>query len=57
MNDITKGLIRHTLTIVGGALVSRGLISTEELSTVVGSILTITGTLWSIFEKRKQSNP
>jgi hypothetical protein len=55
MNDTTKGLIRHLLTAGGGVLVSKGVISEADLPTVVGSILTIAGVLWSVLSKRSNT--
>lgn len=45
------GVIRHTLTFVGGLLVMKGLVD-EALSTeIIGGIITLVGSIWSIFDK------
>jgi hypothetical protein len=55
MNEINKGLLRHLLTIAGGVLVHKGVLTSEDLSTVIGSLLTIIGVGWSVFAKKKTS--
>lgn len=46
------GLIRHSLTFVGGILIAKGLI-TESLSfDVIGGIMTLVGSIWSILSKK-----
>jgi hypothetical protein len=45
------GVVRHTLTFVGGLLVMKGIIDEAMTSEIIGGIMTLTGTIWSIFEK------
>lgn len=47
------GIIRHSLTFIGGILVMKGIIDESTLSEVIGGVITLTGTLWSIIEKKK----
>lgn len=47
------GLIRHTLTFVGGLLVAKGLIDETTITEIIGGVITLTGAIWSILEKRK----
>ena len=47
------GIIRHTLTFVGGILIMKGIIDESTLGEVIGGVITLTGTLWSIIEKNK----
>jgi hypothetical protein len=49
-----EGIIRHTLTAVGGVLITKGLIDETILTEVVGAAITITGIVWSIIDKRKK---
>jgi hypothetical protein len=49
-----EGIIRHTLTAVGGVLITKGLIDEAILTEVVGAAITITGIVWSIIDKRKK---
>ena len=51
---IVFGLVRHVLTLVAGALGSKGLIAANEQEVLVGSIIGLSGILWSIFDKRKR---
>jgi len=47
------GLVRHTLTFIGGALVAKGL-ATETISNeLIGAIMTLIGGVWSIIAKTK----
>lgn len=57
MNETLKGLVRHLLTAAGGVLVSKGLITEAELPTIIGSLLTIIGTAWSVANKRSPAPP
>lgn len=46
------GIVRHTLTFVGGLLVMKGLVDEAMVSEIIGGVMTLTGTIWSIFEKK-----
>lgn len=45
-------IIRHTLTFVGGFLVMKGIIDESVIESVIASSLTLTGVIWSIFDKK-----
>lgn len=45
------GLLRHTLTFVGGIYVMRGLMQENLVQEVVGGIITAIGGVWSIIDK------
>lgn len=47
------GIVRHTLTFVGGLLITKGLIDESMLSEVVGALTTLSGVIWSIVAKNK----
>jgi hypothetical protein len=47
------GIIRHTLTFVGGLLVMKGIVDEATVTEVVGGVLTLTGTIWSIVVKNQ----
>jgi len=47
------GLVRHALTIVGGALVAKGFIDEDILAEAIGGVLAIAGVVWSIVDKKK----
>jgi len=45
------GIIRHALTFVGGIFVMRGLVDETVVTEIVGGVITLTGTIWSIVSK------
>lgn len=46
------GIVRHALTFVGGILIMKGII-TEAMSTeVIGGVMSLIGTIWSIKSKK-----
>jgi len=47
------GIIRHTLTFVGGIVVAKGLIDEAIVTDLIGGVLTLTGAIWSIVSKTK----
>jgi hypothetical protein len=55
MKKLTKeqflGIVRHTLTFVGGILLTRGLIDASIVEEISGAVLTLGGALWSVFSK------
>ena len=48
------GIVRHTLTFVGGLLVMKGIADEATITEVVGGIVTLVGAFWSIVEKAKK---
>lgn len=48
------GIIRHTLTFVGGILIIKGLSSEAVINETIGVVITAIGAIWSIV-KNKQS--
>jgi hypothetical protein len=49
-----EGLIRHTLTAVGGAVVMLGLASEGFVTEIIGGVMTAVGFVWSFVEKVKR---
>ncbi len=47
------GIIRHTMTFVGGILIAKGLTDEGMVSEISGAILTLVGSVWSIVVKNK----
>lgn len=47
------GIIRHTLTFVGGILVMSGIVDDAALTEISGAALTLAGGIWSIINKNK----
>ena len=46
------GIIRHTLTFVGGILITRGLLDETMVTELIGGVCTLTGAIWSIVTKK-----
>jgi len=47
------GIARHTLTFVGGILVMKGLIDESTVQEIIGGLITLGGTVWSVIAKAK----
>lgn len=48
------GIVRHALTFIGGAVVTKGLISESQLFEISGAIATLIGSVWSVIDKTKK---
>jgi hypothetical protein len=46
------GIVRHTLTFVGGIVVMKGLVDEATVTEIIGGVMTLTGTIWSIIDKK-----
>ena len=46
------GLVRHTLTFVGGVLIAKGLITEQLTQEIIGGVITITGAIWSLLKNK-----
>jgi hypothetical protein len=46
------GIVRHTLTFVGGILIMKGIIDETIVTEIVGGVVALAGTIWSIFDKK-----
>lgn len=47
------GVVRHTLTFVGGVLIAKGLVDEGMWTELSGSLLTLIGGVWSILSKNQ----
>ncbi len=45
------GIVRHTLTFVGGIIVMKGLVDEATITEIIGGVMTLTGTIWSVIDK------
>lgn len=45
------GIIRHTLTFVGGFLVMKGFADETMVTEIVGSVIALVGAVWSVIVK------
>lgn len=50
--EMIFSVIRHTLTFVGGLLVIKGTIDQDTMEQVVSGVLTLTGLIWGIVDKK-----
>ena len=48
------GIVRHGLTFVGGILVMKGLLDEPIWAEISGSVIALTGGVWSIIDKSKK---
>lgn len=46
------GIIRHGLTFVGGIFIMKGLTDEPMVSEIIGGVMTLTGAIWSIVDKK-----
>ena len=46
------GIVRHTLTFIGGIVIARGLVDETLVTECIGGILTLAGAIWSIIDKK-----
>jgi len=55
MKKLTKeqllGILRHTLTFIGGILIAKGLTDEATATEIIGGVITLTGTIWSVIAK------
>jgi len=49
--DQVLGIIRHTLTFVGGFLVTKGLLEAGLMTEIIGGVVTLVGAVWSVVAK------
>jgi hypothetical protein len=47
------GIVRHGLTFIGGILIMKGVLDESTSEEVIGGIVTLVGTIWSIIDKNK----
>ena len=47
------GIVRHSLTFIGGIVVAKGYIDNSTVTEIVGAVVTFAGTVWSIINKNK----
>ena len=57
VSDILGGIVRHAVTSAGGALVTNGLINSDQLSQIAGALALIAGIAWSVFQKWQAGRP
>jgi hypothetical protein len=48
-----KGFIRHTLTLVGGIIVAKGIVDEQTMMEGVGLAMSVIGYVWSFYDKKQ----
>ena len=51
--EIVLGIIRHTLTFVGGIFITKGIIDASSAQELSGAVITLIGGIWSVIQKQK----
>jgi hypothetical protein len=46
------GIVRHGLTFIGGILIMKGLVDEATSTEIIGGVITLTGTIWSVITKK-----
>jgi len=46
------GLIRHSLTFIGGILIMKGVIDETSFTEISGALISLIGGIWSIIDKK-----
>lgn len=46
------GLLRHVLTFVGGVVIAKGLVDEGQVTELIGGVMTLVGTIWSVWAKK-----
>lgn len=46
------GIIRHTLTFVGGILIIKGIASEGLVNEAIGAVVTAVGAVWSVIKNK-----
>lgn len=50
--DQVLGLVRHVLTFVGGIIIAKGLVDEGQVTELIGGVMTLAGTVWSVWIKK-----
>ena len=50
--EIMLGIVRHSLTFIGGVLVAKGLLDDGIAAEIIGGIMTMVGGIWSVIDKK-----
>ena len=58
LSNMTKeqvfGIIRHSLTFIGGLLIVKGTIDESTLEQIISGVITLTGLVWSVIDKNNK---
>ena len=51
--DHLLGIVRHSMTFIGGLMVAKGMIDEAMIPELTGGLITLVGAIWSIVVKNK----
>jgi hypothetical protein len=57
LKELVGGIVRHVLTLAGGALTANGALDPTQAETLVGAAMAIFGVAWSVWAKRQAAKP
>lgn len=46
------GIVRHTLTFIGGLLIMKGLVDESMVNEIIGGVIALAGAIWSVTVKK-----
>jgi hypothetical protein len=46
------GIVRHSLTFVGGLLVAKGIVTEALSQEIIGGLVSLVGLVWSVLSKK-----
>ncbi len=46
------GLIRHSLTFIGGILIMKGVVDEASFTEISGALISLIGGIWSVIDKK-----
>jgi len=49
---VVTAIVRHFMTFIGGILVARGLFDAGMVESLTGAMVTISGVVWSVLNKK-----
>jgi hypothetical protein len=51
--DQLLGVVRHSLTFIGGILIMKGIVDDALLNELIGGATALAGAIWSVINKNK----
>ena len=57
LKELVGGIVRHVLTIAGGALTANGALDPSQSETLIGAFMAVFGVAWSVWAKRRVAKP
>jgi len=50
------GIVRHALTVIGGALIAKGYVEEDIVGEAIGGVVSLVGVIWSITSKKNSDS-